>query len=121
MKRLWFAVIFLVLAGVMCFCEQAYINSFYSEISEKISTAETALDKNDIMLYEKSADEIAKLWSDKNDFLYAFGEHAQLDNIAVLIRSMPYDKGDEKKELHSLRAQLKAYYENERISLSNIL
>ena len=120
MKRLWFAVIFLALAGVMCCVEQTYINCFYAEMSEKISTAEAALDNNDYRLYEENTQDIEKLWSDKNDFLYAFGEHRDLDSIAVLIRSMPYDKKDAKKELRSLKAQLYAYYENERISFSNV-
>ena len=120
MNRIWFALIFLMLSGVMCAGEQTFINSFYSEINENISVAEAALDNNDIKKYNDSTREIAKLWSEKNDVLYAVGEHAQLDTIAVSIRSMPYNKDDEKKELRSLRAMLKAYYENERVSLSNI-
>lgn len=121
MKRLWFAVIFLIIAGIMCYGEQAYIGCFYRDISERISTAEAALENNDIKLYESSTRDIEKLWNDKNDFLYAFGEHAKLDGIAVSIRSMPYAGGEEIKELRSLKAQLYAYWENERISLSNVL
>ena len=120
MKRLWFAIIFLCIAAGLCAGEQMYVRSLYTEMSEKISAAEAALDNNKQKEYVKQTKEIAKLWNDKNDLLYAVSEHGILDSVAVQIRSMPYGEGDEKKELHSLRAQLFAYYENEKISLANI-
>ena len=120
MKRIWFAIIFLALSAAMCVGEQIYINHTYIELSEKISAAEAALMDGDAKLYKKRADDIEKTWKKKNDLLYAFGEHGALDGIAVQIRAMPYADGEEIKELHSLRAQLYAYYENERISFSNI-
>ncbi|MBE6719904.1 MAG: DUF4363 family protein [Ruminococcaceae bacterium] len=121
MKRLWFAIVFLVLAAVLCTGEQMYICDVYTQMNEKINAAETALTKNDKKEYIKKTDEIAELWDSKNDLLYAVSEHGVLDTLAVQIRSMPYGEGDETKELHSLKAQLFAYYENERISLSNLL
>ena len=120
MKRLWFAVIFLVLAGLMCAGEQMYIDNLVGEMNAKINAAQAALENKDDREYEKKTAEIKKLWTEKNDILYAFGEHATLDTIAVQVRSMPYGRGDESKELQVLRAQIYAYYENEKISLSNI-
>ena len=121
MKRIWFAIIFLALAAAMCGGEQHYIDCTYDLLNKKISTAEAALKRGDTELYRQCAEDIESIWKEKNDLLYAFGEHGTLDSVAVEIRSMPFEKGEELKELHSLRAMLKAYYENERISLSNIL
>ena len=120
MKRIWFAVIFLALAAVMCTAEQIYIHDFYSNMNIKISAAEAALDNKDYKKYAKYEKEISEYWKRKNNILYVTGEHKELDTIAVQIRSVPYDRGDEKKELHALSAQLCAYYENEKISLANI-
>lgn len=121
MKRIWFAVIFLALAAVLCVSEQMYINGFYDDMNDAIHSAEAALDSgdyNEYLTYEKN---IETIWKKRNNVLYAIGEHKELDDIAVQIRSVPYDRGDEKKELHALSAKLFAYYENEKISFSNIL
>ena len=121
MKRIWFAVIFLALTAVLCVCEQCFIADFYKEMNESITTAESAIKQSDKEEYKKAADEMSALWKKKNDILYAVGEHAKLDDIALQINSLPYENGEELKELHSLRAQLYDYYENEKISFSNIL
>lgn len=120
MKRLWFAIIFLVVIAALCSAEQLYIEHFYREMSASISAAEEALTGGDEQEFTKAQKEIENIWQQKNDLLYAVGEHHTLDGIAVQIRAMPYGKGEEIKELHSLRAQLFAYYENEKISFSNI-
>ncbi|MBR2278452.1 MAG: DUF4363 family protein [Eubacterium sp.] len=120
MKRLWFAIIFLALTAALCTGEQKYIECFYRDMNESITAAETALKNNDEAKYKNEIKRLEKQWNTKNDLLYAVGEHALLDGIALQIRAMPYGKGEETKELHSLRAQLYAYYENEKISLANI-
>ena len=120
MKRLWYAVIFLCVTAVLCVGEQRYVESFYDDMNACITAAESAVKNKNREEYKKATAEIEKLWRDKNDLLYATGEHSALDGIAVLVRSMPYDENEEIKELHSLRAQLFSYYQNEKISLSNV-
>lgn len=120
MKRLWFAVVFLIISAILCVGEQVYISNVYNEMNAKINAAEAAYESGDYAGYEQETDEIKKLWSQKNDLLFALGGHSILDTIAIQVRSMPYNKGDEIKELHALKAQLYAYYANERITLSNV-
>ncbi|MBQ9518091.1 MAG: DUF4363 family protein [Eubacterium sp.] len=120
MKRLWFAIIFLIVTATLCTGEQLYIEDFYRDMSSQITAAEKALDSGNEKEFRSAEHELEEIWQQKNDLLYAVGEHHALDGIAVQIRSMPYGKGEEIKELHSLRAQLFAYYENEKISFPNI-
>ncbi len=47
MKRLWFAIIFLVVIAALCSAEQLYIEHFYREMSASISAAEDALTGGD--------------------------------------------------------------------------
>lgn len=110
MKRVWFAVIFLLVSAVLCAVEQHCVNKFYNELSVKIDLAEKDTDKvNDVVDY----------WDEKNDLIYTLTNHIALDDLSAAIHALK--KADEKPDLEKVRALLTVFYENQRITFANIL
>lgn len=107
MKRIWIAVVLLILSAGLCTYEQIYIEDF--------------CDKMVYMTEHEDTDGIKKLWKEKNDTIYIFSEHDMVDDLAVSIEQLDGQSGEKKKEaLAEIRALTYAYHENQRITLSNI-
>lgn len=117
MKRVWFAAAFLIIAAGMCFAEQYYINDFYNSLSEKISVAEEYNKSGDKRLGE-AIDDIKQYWGKHNNLIFALANHGVLNDLSSEIRSLSVDNAEE--GLGKSKAFLIAFYENQRITLSNI-
>ena len=119
MKRVWFAVVFILLCSALCIYQQGYVKRCCGELIymlEQAQELEEAKKDDELIL---KIDEIQKYWKQKNDFLFVFSEHSDIDEIALYIRSL--------KEAHNMKSALSEtktlviiYYENERITLANI-
>lgn len=105
MKRIWFAVIFLALSVGICATEQIYLESTYKAICSYVDNED-----------EKA---IIDYWNSRNDILYAFSDHRTLDSLSEAVNELE-DGEDKKIALNKIRAISKAYYENQRITFSNI-
>ncbi len=120
MKRVWFAVAFILLSAGLCIYQQCYVKTSCEKmfvILEEAQKFENAKDKDN---RNKKIEELQRYWSARNNFLFAFSEHSTLDELAKNIRSL--------KAAHSMKSSLEEtkvlvliFYENERISFSNIL
>ena len=120
MKRVWFAVIFIVLSIGLCVYEQYYVKSSCDNMIAIIDEAQEFEKAKDKENRDKKIDEIQSYWKKCNDFLFAFSEHGGLDDLAEHIRSLK-EAHNMKSALAETKALLKIYSENEKISFSNIL
>ena len=78
MKRIWIAVVLLILSAGLCTYEQIYIEDF--------------CDKMVYMTEHEDTDGIKKLWKEKNDTIYIFSEHDMVDDLAVKRKKRPSQK-----------------------------
>lgn len=99
MKKIWIAVVLLIISAGICTYEQIYIEDF--------------CDKMVYMTEHEDADGIKKLWDKKNDTIYIFSEHDMVDDLAVSIEQLNSKNGEKQKEaLAEIRALTYAYHEN---------
>ena len=116
MKRVWFAVIFILLTTLACFYEQCYMKDFCKELTDYSETAIKAADNNDGKGYENSVERIKDCWKKRNDLAYCISNHVLLDELSFRINSAKYIK----PSVYEIKAVIYAIYENSRIKLSNI-
>lgn len=105
MKRIWIAIVFLAIAIGTGIGEQVYIEKTYTTINE--------------MLDNEDTDELVDYWHRRNNIIYAFSDHKVLDTLTEAINELETAE-DKKYALTEIRAITKTYYENQRISFSNI-
>lgn len=107
MKRIWIAVVLIALTVTCCISEQIYVKNFYTTI--------------DTLAKEERPKELKEYWKEKNDTAYIFSPHDMLDELAQSINALDDDPNAEtKKDLNYVRSINKVYYENQRITPSNI-
>ncbi|MCR5208204.1 MAG: DUF4363 family protein [Eubacterium sp.] len=117
MKRIWFAVMFLLIAvGVCCF-EQNYISGFCDEMDVRADKALECISNNDYGGFIKECDSVKELWRDKNDILFALSGHTQLDELSIRVNALP----SRTEYLYEIKSIIRGYRENNKIKLSNIL
>lgn len=114
MKRVWIAIVLIFVSIILCFWEQMEIKSFCDTVASLTSEEKIKNFPND------SAREIKKLWDEKNDTLYAFSQHDLLEHLAENIEQLESDGIELERRLYEIRAQNNVYYENHRMTFSNI-
>ena len=117
MKRLWFAGIFLLICAALCVIEQVYIKNFCLDTDAMIEDAIVLSENGGDGLKEKT-DEIKNYWDKNNNLLFMLTNHGELADLSADIRAL--DENDERDDLREIRARLKIFYENQRISPANI-
>ena len=117
MKRLWFAIIFISICLAICLAEQHYIKDFYNEMNGRIEQAIVYSDNKDERLDSQIKD-IKEYWYKHNDLIFTLTNHEVLDDLSAVIRSLDTKHADE--SLRKAKATLEVFYENQRITLSNI-
>ena len=115
MKRIWIAAALLAIMLGLCIGEQIYINSFCNGLDELIASAQEEPTKERL-------EAIHEYWNKKNDVLYAMCQHDMLDELSVSIHEMNNSQDEEaiKGALTDAKAQNYTFYENQKITLSNI-
>lgn len=107
MKRIWIAAVLIAITIGCCIGEQSYVKNFYKTI--------------DTLAQEEKPKELKEYWKEKNDTAYIFSPHDMLDELAQSINALDEEPNDETKSaLNEIRAINKVYYENQRITPSNI-
>lgn len=107
MKRIWIAAILIVISLTLCATEQIKVKNFYQTIY-------TLAD-------EGSPKELKEYWEAKNDSVYVFSNHDMLDELAQSIEALDGEKNEQTDPaLDVIKAIVKVYYENQRITMSNI-
>lgn len=120
MKRLWFALIFLIIAASLCTYEQIYIKNTCVELTAQIEEAKAAAQNENEKELENKIKSIKSNWEKKNSCLFAFSDHSALDDLASSIRSLQADSDDIKDALEETRALVLVFYENQRITFANV-
>lgn len=123
MKRLWFSVIFMLVALSICAAEQIYISRDCREIIAAISTAEECESAPEKLKY---CAEIYDMWGDYYKKASYVTDHSVLQSADIsmgTLKNLPTDSSEE--DIDGLLAQAKSeaeqIYGNSRISLTNIL
>lgn len=113
MKRVWIAIALIFVSIILCLWEQMEIKSFCDTVAALTSEEKIKNFPSD------SAREIKKLWDEKNDTLYSFSQHDLLEHLAENIEQLE-NNNDLETKLYEIRAQNNVYYENHRMTFSNI-
>lgn len=124
MKKIYIAVVFLIICTGVCVFEQVTINNVYTKTSEIINTA---LELNERKKFEESKEECKKLrtvWQSKYPYLSAMIDHAQLDSANLAIKATKDIRKDDEDELSEklidAKNEIQILKENQSITLGNI-
>ena len=124
MKKIYIAVVFLIICTGVCVFEQVTINNVYTKTSEIINTA---LELNDGKKFEESKEEFIKLrtiWQGEYPYLSAMIDHAQLDSANLAIKATKDIRKDDEDELSEklidAKNEIQILKENQSITLGNI-
>lgn len=124
MKKLYIAIIFILIALSLCITEQITIKNVYVTSSKYIDSAISSLDDDD---YDSTLDNCKKLkdyWDSVYPFLTAMTEHTALDEMTLTVNSLQKleesESDDMKNELYSTKNQLKLIYDTQKITFGNI-
>ena len=120
MKRVWFAVVFIALCIGLSVYEQCYVKTSCENMIMILEQAQRFEKEKNENGRNQKIEELQSYWKKRNDFLFAFSEHGGLDELAENIRSLK-EAHNMKSALAETKALVKIYYENERISFSNVL
>ena len=124
MKKIYIAVVFLLICTGVCVFEQVTINNVYTKTSEIINTA---LELNERKKFEESKEECKKLrtvWQGEYPYLSAMIDHAQLDSANLAIKATKDIRKDDEDELSEklidAKNEIQILKENQSITLGNI-
>lgn len=124
MKKIYIAVVFLIICTGVCVFEQVTINNVYTKTSEIINTA---LELNERKKFEEAKEECIKLrtvWQGKYPYLSAMIDHAQLDSANLAIKATKDIRKDDEDELSEklidAKNEIQILKENQSITLGNI-
>lgn len=124
MKKIYIAVVFLIICTGVCVFEQVTINNVYTKTSEIINTA---LELNERKKFEESKEECKKLrtvWQGEYPYLSAMIDHAQLDSANLAIKATKDIRKDDEDELSEklidAKNEIQILKENQSITLGNI-
>ena len=124
MKKIYIAIVFLIICAGVCIFEQVTINKVYNEATEIINTA---IDFNEEKDFESAKNQCKKLrdtWSKSYPYLSAMIDHAQLDSASAAIKSTNDISKENKDELSEklivAKIEIQILKENQSITLGNI-
>lgn len=113
MKRVWFAVVFVIICLISCFAEQIYIKDFHKELNERIIYAEKAPT-------DKKIEAIQEYYKKSSKILTAICDTERLDELNQAIKYLD----DKDKEIGAALATARtindSIFESQLVSASNI-
>ncbi len=122
MKRIWFAVAFLIVSFAACLFEQIYIDKVFDNITVKLDSAQEYAEAKDTKNMKKEIDELTSYWEKSHIVLCSIGEHNDIDELSTEIKSLNTKSEDEiKNALDETKARIDIYYENQKLTFANIL
>lgn len=124
MKRLYIAIIFLVISISLCIFEQYTVQETYKTATRYINSAIEAVDNND---YKKAANDCKRLndfWGEKQKYMTAMIDHGCLDDANLTIGSLEElakNKNESlEQELINAKNHIKSIYQNQKITFGNV-
>lgn len=120
MKRIWFAIVFLIVSVALCTGEQCYVKQVHGNIGTKVEQAIEQLENEDKQQLKSSVKGIKEYWERYNNLLFALSDHGVLDDLGAKIRTMEASDEDIAAELSEVKALNEVFYENQKISVANV-
>lgn len=121
MKKIWFAIVFILTAVLLCTYEQVTVKSAYTEINAKITAAENAESTEEKLQH---ALEAAKLWEAYYKKVSLFSNHAVFEGTDLTFKMINEYTAQDEEQLDELiieaKSELAEMYAGTKISLSNI-
>ncbi len=87
-------------------------------MSERLETAMKYDEQKNSPMLKRSIEDIQQYWKDNNDIIFTMTNHGVLDELSREIRALNPDRVE--NSLFKIRATLNVFYENQRITFSNI-
>lgn len=118
MKRLWYALVLVIIALGICFTEIIAVRNSYNTFVETIEEARVAVEKKD---YEKAEDlsrTLVDKWDKNEKKLNYLLEHSVLDDLSVTFAELPDltsedSESDFLSDIDKIKRQLTVLYTNE--------
>ena len=121
MKKIYIAIVLLIICSGVCIIEQVTINKVCSETTSIINTA---LYLNDFLKAKSQCEKLRKIWSKRYPYLSAMIDHSQLDGAGAAIKAtkdISKENEDELSEkLIEAKDEIQLLKENQSITLGNI-
>ncbi|PWL89043.1 MAG: hypothetical protein DBY14_01060 [Escherichia coli] len=125
MKRIWYAVAFLILTLSLCTYEQIFLNNSCQKVISSSYEIEKEIEKNDFKEAEELCVKAEKNWEKSYDILSMMIDHDILNNeklgFKVLFDTIKNNDTEESLEaLREIRSNAELIVSSCEISLSNI-
>lgn len=125
MKRIWYAVAFLILTLSLCTYEQIFLNNSCQKVISSSYEIEKEIEKNDFKKAEELCVKTEKNWEKSYDILSMMIDHDILNNeklgFKVLFDTIKNNDTEESLEaLREIRSNAELIVSSCEISLSNI-
>lgn len=124
MKRLYIAAAFLLLSVGLCIFEQYTVTTSYENATQIIDTAIEEVRGGDYEKVQESCHTLQEYWSERQRYMAPIIEHGALDDASSTISALEYlaeSKSDSlSDELITAKNQVKAIYENQKITFGNV-
>ena len=121
MKRIWFAVVFILIALALCISEQVFVTEVYGHLSTAVDSAQQYAERGDTENAEKEIQIIRNDWNRYNNLICALTNHNVPDELGSKIRSLSTTNQEYPSLLSDIDSLLYIYYEEQQISFANIL
>lgn len=121
MKRIWFSVIFILIALCVCTYEQITVNSYYKDITQTIELALESTNEDEKTEYCK---EVAEKWDKFFKKITLVTDHSVVQSADVSVGTLEKlaDKRDDSVDdaLIETKSELDQIFDTSKITFSNI-
>ena len=87
MKKIYIAIVLLIICSGVCIIEQVTINKVCSETTSIINTALYLNEQKDFLKAKSQCEKLRKIWSKRYPYLSAMIDHSQLDGAGAAIKA----------------------------------
>lgn len=125
MKRLWIALVCILISAVLCTFEIIYTYNSTDYLNNMVAKAKTQLNSGKGVLAASTLNEARDFWQGRKGVTSVFLHHDRIDDIDVQLLSAAYacEKADADSEIKliQLQIQLGQIWSMERPTIENIL
>lgn len=124
MKRIWFAVIFMIAVFGLCMIQQYTVSSTYHQMDALFEEMTNDANNQNFSSIEKTSKEMENIWNKRHFILAALNEHSMLSDAAITLKSIDELAKSESDSLvetiTEARKKVEAIYHSSRITLENV-
>lgn len=124
MKKLYVAAAFLIVSIALCVYEQYTVNTSYKEATIIINSAIENVEKEDYDGAKENCKKLNEYWTERQKYMAPIIDHGALDDASVTINNLEDLAENESDsladELITAKNQVKAIYENQKITFGNV-